>query len=131
MNNQHDIVNEKIVLQEDNKIVLEFVIPASGRGLGWWSLRALNEKGQERGYKGFRVEEYKRPTFEVTLDRPEGTVMFNRPLTVKGTARALSGFLLSGGKVSWSVTRTPRYFWHGSASLPHAATRKKSASGWP
>lgn len=29
MNNQHDIVNEKIVLQEDNKIVLEFVIPAS------------------------------------------------------------------------------------------------------
>ena len=29
MNNQHDIVNEKIVLQEENNIVLEFVIPAS------------------------------------------------------------------------------------------------------
>jgi 3-hydroxymyristoyl/3-hydroxydecanoyl-(acyl carrier protein) dehydratase len=29
MNNQHDIVNEKIVLQEGNNIVLEFVIPSS------------------------------------------------------------------------------------------------------
>lgn len=29
MNNQHDIVNEKIVLQEGNNIVLEFLIPSS------------------------------------------------------------------------------------------------------
>ena len=113
----------------------EFVLP-EGRALGSWRIGvSLDQPAKAKGPQSretwlgsqyFRVEEYKRPTFEVSLEKPKDTVVFNAPVKLSGTAQALSGFQLTGGKAVWSVTRTPRYAWFpwfnwGSRFLRHSS----------
>ena len=79
----------------------EFTIP-TGRPLGGWSVRS-----SPAGAASVRVEEYKRPTFEVTLkDAPEA-LRLNRPATFKGEARYYFGLPVTAGKVKWRVSREP------------------------
>lgn len=80
-----------------------FPIPA-GRLLGDWWLRT-SWGGQTR----VKVEEYKRPTFEVELKAPEGAPRLNRSLTVAGQARYLFGMPVTGGQARWRVARVPVY----------------------
>ena len=81
----------------------EFVVP-SGRLLGRWSIRA-----SFGGQVGFRVEEYKRPTFEVELADPADALRLNRPARLEGTARYYFGLPVVSGDVEWSVSRAPLY----------------------
>ena len=61
----------------------EFAIPA-GRALGGWNVRC------DAGRRGpIRVEEYKRPTFEVTLDEAEGGAAPEPPGDVPGRGALL------------------------------------------
>ena len=70
----------------------EFTIPAAGRPLGAWRLRTSPD-----GYAQVRVEEYKRPTFEVTVKDPEKPLRLNRPATLKGEARYYFGLPVASG----------------------------------
>ncbi len=87
----------------------EFVIPA-GRVLGGWRIvSSLN------GGSPIRVEEYKRPTFEVTIKEPASPLRLNRPATLKGEVKYYFGLPVTSGSVRWILTRTPVYpFWWGS-----------------
>ncbi|RKH63495.1 hypothetical protein D7X96_27655 [Corallococcus interemptor] len=79
----------------------EFDLP-SGRPLGQWTVRT-----SPNGYAGVRVEEYKRPTFEVTLkDAPEA-LRINRRATFQGEARYYFGLPVTRGAVKWRVSREP------------------------
>jgi len=84
----------------------EFMIPA-GRALGSWRLES--SLGGARA--NFRVEEYKRPTFEVTWKDPAEPLRLNRPARLTGEARYYFGLPVASGSVRWRVTRTPQYFW--------------------
>ncbi|WP_430411983.1 MG2 domain-containing protein [Kordia sp.] len=53
----------------------------------------------------FRVEEYKRPRFEVVLDKFEDHVTFNDSIHIKGTAKALLGSYVSDAIVKYKVKR--------------------------
>lgn len=53
----------------------------------------------------FRVEEYKRPKFEIKFDPTKETFVVNKPITVKGIATAFSGSPITNSKVTYSVTR--------------------------
>jgi TonB-dependent SusC/RagA subfamily outer membrane receptor len=55
------------------------------------------------------VEEYKRPTFEVTLKPAEKAFKVNDTISIKGVALAYNGSKISNGKVSYHVQRTVRY----------------------
>ncbi len=88
----------------------EFVIPA-GRPLGAWTLAASTVGGEPRGNASIRVEEYKRPTFEVTLDAPRDALRLNRPANFGGNARYLFGLPVVGASARWQVTREPVYPW--------------------
>jgi hypothetical protein len=84
----------------------EFSIPA-GRLLGAWSVRT-----SAGGEAQVRVEEYKRPTFEVSLKEPGGELRLNRPATLRGEARYYFGLPVASGSVRWRVTReTVRPWW--------------------
>ena len=64
----------------------------------------------------FRVEEYKRPTFEVNLDRPTTSFSFGDSVTVSGHADYLFGAPLTAGKVKYEVTRKLWFWrWFGSS----------------
>ena len=82
----------------------EFMIPATGRPLGAWRLRA-----SPPGFASVRVEEYKRPTFEVTIMDPEKPLRLNRPAALKGEARYYFGLPVTGGEAVWRVLREPVY----------------------
>jgi hypothetical protein len=59
------------------------------------------------------VEEYKRPTFEVTLKPLTGTLKLNDTINVTGDATAYSGSKISKAKVSYTVQRVvtfPRWY---------------------
>jgi alpha-2-macroglobulin len=82
----------------------EFVIPAAGRPLGGWRLRSSPD-----GYADVRVEEYKRPTFEVAVKDPEKPLRLNRPATLKAEARYYFGLPVASGTAVWQVRREPVY----------------------
>ena len=87
----------------------EFVIPKD-RLPGAY---ALHTTGNENGRAYPQVEEYKRPTFEVTLAAATGADR-ERPLarTVRGTATNYTGAPADGAKVVWRITRhTDIPFW--------------------
>jgi len=80
----------------------EFVIPAAGRPLGVWRLRS-----SPPGQTEVRVEEYKRPTFEVTVLDPEKPLRLNRAARLKAEARYYFGLPVTTGEAAWRVTREP------------------------
>src|SRR6185503_9346742 len=76
-----------------------------------------------------RVEEYKRPTFEVTLPDPEAEIRLNHKATLRGDVRYYFGLPVTTGKVAWRVTRQavqPWWWWYGGGSFD-AATRVVAA----
>ena len=58
----------------------------------------------------FRVEEYKRPKFEVVFEPKKETFQFNQSVKVKGTAKAFSGSNITDAKVTYTVTRFVNYY---------------------
>jgi uncharacterized protein YfaS (alpha-2-macroglobulin family) len=83
----------------------EFIIPA-GRILGSWRIT-----GAPYGEAHVRVEEYKRPTFDVSLKDPASPLRLNRPATFTGEARYYFGLPVTSGSVKWRVTMEPEYPW--------------------
>ena len=99
-----------------------FEIPA-GRLLGSWHLRA------SYGARVWvRVEEYKRPTFEVSLKEPEGSLRLNRPATLQGEARYYFGLPVTSAEVGWRVVREPVYpYWWSWYGRPTAGSQTVAA----
>ena len=81
------------------------------------------------GNKYFSVEEYKRPKFEVEMLPFKGNYMLNDDVEVEGKAIAFSGATISEGKVTYRITRTPKWrgwwYWHipvQSVEIAHGET---------
>ena len=103
--NNQSVASRMVTTNDFGSASGEFPIPA-GRALGNWRVEtSLN------GSAGIRVEEYKRPTFEVTLDDPKEPLRLNRPARLRGAARYYFGLPVARGEVRWHVTRTPVYPW--------------------
>lgn len=69
----------------------------------------------------FRVEEYKRPKFEVKVLPLEGEYKFNEEITVKGDAKAFSGQVVDGAKVAYRINESyqfPRWGWYSRGYYP-------------
>lgn len=96
----------------------EFFIP-SGRVLGQWYLYS-----SASGQVPVRVEEYKRPTFEVRMLDPEEPLRLNQTARMKGEARYYFGLPVTSGRVQWLVRREPvfpswwRFLWWGDSGMP-------------
>nr|WP_315157383.1 MG2 domain-containing protein [uncultured Flavobacterium sp.] len=58
----------------------------------------------------FKVEEYKRPKFEVIFEPKKETFQVNQSVSVKGTAKAFAGSTISDAKVTYTITRFTDYF---------------------
>jgi len=102
--NREKVVQKTVFTNSFGTASGEFVIPATGRALGVWRLRS-----SASGAAYVRVEEYKRPTFEVSINDPEKPLRLNRSAKLKLSARYYFGLPVSGGKVVWKVEREPVY----------------------
>lgn len=104
-----DVNNEKV----DSLVVVTdaygafhgtFTAP-SGTLTGSMSLR------EEHGERSVQVEEYKRPTFEVTFDPIAGQPRLGQQVSVTGRAKSYAGVPLDGAQVQWTVKRGSRMPW--------------------
>ena len=74
----------------------------------------LNGEFHLRGKHGnttIRVEEYKRPTFEIHFDGTTDQYKLNQEVTVKGSVDAYAGFGLDDVQYSYHVTRSTSFPW--------------------
>jgi hypothetical protein len=86
-----------------------FPIPA-GCLPGQWSIQA--QAGGASGGTGVRVEEYKRPKFQVTLSAPEASVPLGGQAKLTGKAMTYTGLPVGDATVRWRVERSVRYpYW--------------------
>lgn len=83
----------------------EFVIPP-GRPLGGWRVETSRQ-----GATSIRVEEYKRPTFEISLKDPAEPLRLGRPATFTGEGRYYFGLPVTHGEVTWRVVRQSFSWW--------------------
>ena len=111
VNTNNEVINSvEAVSNAFGSIQGSFVLPASGK-LGNFYLR-VKEVG---GSKMFKVEEYKRPKFEVTMDKVTESFQLNEKVSVTGSAVAFSGANVDKAKVTYRVTRAtlwPYLPWH-------------------
>jgi uncharacterized protein YfaS (alpha-2-macroglobulin family) len=102
----------------------EFVVP-TGRLLGAWKLESSLS-----GNTPVKVEEYKRPTFEVSFLEPKEPMRLNRKAVLTGEARYYFGLPVASGDVSWRVTReTLRPWWWSFWGWGSPAKAQTVASG--
>lgn len=80
------------------------------RGTGMMTLQIIDGFGATQMV---RVEEYKRPKFEVVLESPKDASRLGEVATLVGKATSYTGAAINGAKVRYRVTRTvrwPRWF---------------------
>lgn len=100
-----------------------FALPSSG-------LNGNYRIQTESGIHYFLVEEYKRPSFEITLNTNKESATINQNVTVTGNVIAFSGAKISDAKVTYRVQRRTSfpcwgYWWR---PMPRTAD-KEIASG--
>ncbi|MGE5621169.1 MAG: alpha-2-macroglobulin family protein [archaeon] len=105
----------------------EFDIP-SGRVNGSWVISTSTVSLQ------FRVEEYKRPQFEIKLDPQKNSISLNDSVNVTGTVVTYSGAPLTNADVSYDINRSMnfnpyKYYKRYSISETPIASGKLSTDG--
>lgn len=104
--NQNDeVISQKnITTNEYGSLAGEFSLPTTGL-TGSYRI----EVNGNMIY--FTVEEYKRPTFEVSFDKVDKTYTFGEEVKLKGYAKNFSGINLQDANVKYTITRQQFNFW--------------------
>lgn len=78
-----------------------FILP-KGKLNGMFSLKTDDET---QGYKNIRVEEYKRPKFEVTFEPVKDEYRYGQTIELKGKVMTYSGIALSNTSVNYEIKK--------------------------
>lgn len=102
--NYNNIGEATVMTNEYGVAATEFTLPEK-------TLSGLFHIRTASGSESFRVEEYVRPTFEVSIPRPKVNYRQGDTITVKGTAKAYSGASLGNARVVYNVKRQQSWWW--------------------
>ena len=97
------IQSVKVTTNEFGSIAGEFQLPSSGF-LGNYTI-GFKVRDKFCDYHSFRVEEYKRPTFEVVMEQPAESFRTGEQVTVHGKATAYAGYAVQDATVKYRITR--------------------------
>jgi len=106
--NYQEVAEKEVTTDDFGTASVEFVIP-SDRLTGNWHIEVDSEDDDDE--KFFRVEEYKRPTFEVTFNKYEKEYLLGDTIKVTGVAKTYAGVPVANSKVAYTVKR--EYPWWG------------------
>lgn len=107
LNANYKAVEEKEVTTDAfGAASIDFALPTNGL-TGRFQVQIRNY-----GSASFRVEEYKRPTFQVEFDEVKEIYKSGDVVTVTGRAKTYAGVPVQGAKVSYNVVRTRSWWWH-------------------
>ena len=102
--NWQEITSANFNTDEYGSFSGSFVIPTD-------RLNGVFHLNANRGSVTIRVEEYKRPTFEVTFEQPKEQYKLNQEVTVCGDVKAYAGFGLDDVEYTYRVVRKTSFPW--------------------
>jgi hypothetical protein len=105
--NGKEVARQKHQANDYGSFAGSFTAPRD-RLMGQMSLQA---EGRAMGAAYIRVEEYKRPKFEVTLDAPKTAAKLNETVSLTGHAMNYTGAAVDGAAVKYRVVREVRMPW--------------------
>lgn len=103
--NRKSISKIHLTTNEYGSVSGTFVLPSGGLN-GDYIILADNKH-----FKSFLVEEYKRPTFEVTIAKTTAEISFGEKITLPGEVKAFAGYPLPGTQVRYTIKRNVHPFW--------------------
>lgn len=108
--NGKQVAEQKATTDEYGTASVDFELPKEGQT----GLYSISVNGTVTKY--VRVEEYKRPTFEITFPKVNEKYNWGDTVVVKATAKTYSGVPVQGAKVEYQVTRRNQLWWWGAGS---------------
>ena len=108
--NWKQVAEQKATTDEYGTASVDFELPKEGQ-TGQYSI-SVNGTATEH----VRVEEYKRPTFEITFPKVNERYTWGDTVVVKATAKTYAGVPVQGAKVEYQVTRRNQLWWWGAGS---------------
>ena len=108
--NWKQVAEQKVTTDEYGTASVDFELPKEGK-TGQYSI-SVNGTASEY----FRVEEYKRPTFEITFPKVNEKYTWGDTVVVKASAKTYAGVPVQGAKVAYQVTRRNQLWWWGAGS---------------
>lgn len=108
--NWKQVAEQKATTDEYGTASVDFELPKEGKT----GLYSISVNGTVTKY--VRVEEYKRPTFEITFPKVNEKYNWGDTVVVKATAKTYSGVPVQGAKVEYQVTRRNQLWWWGAGS---------------
>lgn len=104
------VAEQKATTDEYGTASVDFELPKEGK-TGMFS---ISVNGTATEY--VRVEEYKRPTFEITFPKVNERYTWGDTIVVQATAKTYAGVPVQGAKVAYQVTRRNQLWWWGAGS---------------
>jgi len=108
--NRREVFRSQDFTNDFGSISVDFLIPDDGV-TGNFYVQFNSNTGQSNGYLNFQVEEYKRPSFFVELDKPTKEYSLGDTLTLTGRGQMYSGPALSNAKIEYRITRNKYYYY--------------------
>ena len=108
--NGKQVAEQKATTDEYGTASVDFELPKEGQT----GLYFISVNGTASEY--FRVEEYKRPTFEITFPKVNEKYNWGDTVVVKASAKTYAGIPVQGAKVEYQVTRRNQLWWWGAGS---------------
>ena len=108
--NWKQMAEQKATTDEYGTASVDFELPQGGQ-TGMYHVSVNN-----RANSSFRVEEYKRPTFEITFPKVNEKYTWGDTVVVKASAKTYAGVPVQGAKVEYQVTRRNQLWWWGAGS---------------
>ncbi len=108
--NWKQVAEQKATTNEYGTASVDFELPQGGQ-TGMYHVSVNN-----RANSSFRVEEYKRPTFEITFPKVNEKYNWGDTVVVKASAKTYAGVPVQGAKVEYQVTRRNQLWWWGAGS---------------
>ena len=108
--NWKQVAEQKATTDEYGTASVDFELPKEGQT----GLYSISVNGTATKY--VRVEEYKRPTFEITFPKVNEKYNWGDTVVVKATAKTYAGVPVQGAKVEYQVTRRNQLWWWGAGS---------------
>ena len=108
--NWKQVAEQKATTDEYGTASVDFELPKEGQT----GLYSISVNGTATKY--VRVEEYKRPTFEITFPKVNEKYNWGDTVVVKASAKTYAGVPVQGAKVEYQVTRRNQLWWWGEGS---------------
>ena len=112
--NNQEVGQKSVRTNEFGSFATDFALPSACLN-GMFSLKA------GRGRTSIRVEDYKRPTLDITFEKQQGSYKLGDEVQVKGKIASNSGVLLQDLPVKYKVMRSTYSLWRFAESVQIAS----------